>query len=80
MHNGLKFSKADGDVACLVKFIQGKKKKSSSFIKVQVKDTGVGMSEENKKRVFKQFGKLRENEKMNPNGVGLGLYACKVIC
>lgn len=46
---------------------------------MQVKDTGVGISDEGKKRLFKQYGKLRENEKLSPDSLGLGLFAAKSV-
>ena len=38
-------------------------------------DTGIGIKEENKKFLFKAFGKVQEgeNEYLNSQGVGLGL-------
>lgn len=36
-------------------------------------DTGVGISEENQKKLFKLFGFVKDTEAMNTKGVGLGL-------
>jgi len=33
---------------------------------LEVEDSGVGISEKNKKNLFIDFGKLEEHEKMNP--------------
>jgi len=78
--NGINYTEKGGDVACLTKFVEGKRKKDSSYIKVSVKDTGVGISQESIPRLFKQFGRLRANQTMNSAGLGLGLFACKEIC
>ena len=42
-------------------------------------DTGVGISQENIKNLFIDFGKLEDREKRNTNGTGLGLSICKQI-
>lgn len=37
------------------------------------------MSEENKNKLFIDFGKLKEHSSINPTGTGLGLSICKLI-
>jgi len=46
---------------------------------VQVKDSGVGIPEEEIPKLFKDFATLQSNQHLNPNGVGLGLSICKKI-
>ena len=46
---------------------------------IEIQDQGVGISEENKKKLFVDFMKLKEHSKMNPTGTGLGLSICKLI-
>ena len=52
-----------------------------SYIKfaIEIEDSGVGISEENKKNIFIDFNKLKEHSKINPSGTGLGLSICKLI-
>ena len=40
------------------------------MIKISVKDTGIGISEENQHKLFKSFSKVTD-DKMNPHGLGL---------
>jgi signal transduction histidine kinase len=43
-------------------------------------DTGIGISKENKKTLFKLFGKvMQSNKTINKEGIGLGLYITKNI-
>ena len=48
-------------------------------IKLSIIDTGLGISEEGIKGLFKNFGKLSENSHRNSQGTGLGLSICKQI-
>eukprot|EP00354_Favella_ehrenbergii_P002416 CAMPEP_0170459214 /NCGR_PEP_ID=MMETSP0123-20130129/5983_1 /TAXON_ID=182087 /ORGANISM="Favella ehrenbergii, Strain Fehren 1" /LENGTH=95 /DNA_ID=CAMNT_0010723737 /DNA_START=179 /DNA_END=463 /DNA_ORIENTATION=- len=43
------------------------------------RDTGCGISPENQKKLFMNFGKLQESEQQNKTGVGLGLSICREI-
>lgn len=45
----------------------------------QVIDTGVGIDEEEKSRLFSLFTKLERTRKNNPTGSGLGLAICKQL-
>ncbi len=49
------------------------------MIEVIVKDTGVGIKEENLQKLFKLFGFLDATKELNTNGIGLGLHICKMI-
>ena len=46
---------------------------------LQIEDTGVGISEEDQDKLFKLFGFLDSSKSLNPKGIGLGLYICKLI-
>ena len=46
---------------------------------IEFEDTGVGISEENQKNLFINFGKLDEHSAINQKGTGLGLSICKKI-
>ena len=49
-------------------------KEDSNKLKFSVKDTGIGVKDEDKGKLFKRFGKLgQKNENINQQGVGLGL-------
>ena len=48
-------------------------------INLSIIDTGLGISEEGIKSLFKNFGKLSENSHRNCQGTGLGLSICKQI-
>jgi len=47
--------------------------------RVSVSDSGVGMSEETKNRLFEKFARGEEGQKVNTGGSGLGLYLAKQI-
>ena len=53
--------------------------KKSEYIRISIKDSGVGIKEEDLPKLFKEFCSLSNNQEMNPNGTGLGLYLCKKL-
>jgi len=54
-------------------------KSSYGMIEIIVKDTGVGIQEENLNKLFKLFGFLDATKELNTSGIGLGLHICKMI-
>jgi signal transduction histidine kinase len=70
--NALKFTK-DGEVEIIVEV-------EDEYLNVSVRDSGIGISEENQSKLFKLFGFLKDSQQMNKNGVGLGLVISKQIC
>lgn len=47
------------------------------YIRIYIKDHGIGISEEDQKHIFKRF--YRANNEVNPNSVGIGLSLTKSI-
>lgn len=50
------------------------------LVYLSVRDTGCGISDQDAKKLFKDFTTLKSSAALNPNGVGLGLSICKKIC
>ena len=46
---------------------------------VEVKDTGIGMTEDELKNLFKAFGVIESTRSLNKSGTGLGLFLCKTL-
>lgn len=46
------------------------------YLEVQISDSGIGIKEEDKGKIFKMFGKLEATAKINTTGIGLGLSIC----
>jgi signal transduction histidine kinase len=49
------------------------------FLKINVKDTGTGISEIEHDKIFQKFSRGASALGMNPNGSGLGLYIAKKV-
>jgi two-component system sensor histidine kinase CiaH len=50
------------------------------YIRISVTDNGIGIREQDKVKLFKMFGSIKdEDKKLNLNGIGLGLVICKLI-
>ena len=46
---------------------------------IHISDTGCGISKENIPKLFMNFSRLEEHQKMNQRGTGLGLSICKSL-
>jgi len=49
------------------------------FLKISVKDTGAGISEADKKKLFQKFSRGQNATNLRPDGSGLGLFIAKKI-
>jgi PAS domain S-box-containing protein len=71
--NAVKYTPPEGEI-----YIYSKRNKQNIII--SIKDTGIGFTEEEKKDLFTQFGKIErygEGFDINIDGSGLGLYISK---
>ncbi|MFZ5948928.1 MAG: PAS domain-containing sensor histidine kinase [Stygiobacter sp.] len=68
--NALKFTPQGGTVKIVSKIIDG-------FIEIAVEDTGIGLSEEDRKKLFRIDVKNSEIGRSKEKGTGLGLILCK---
>lgn len=74
--NSLKFTMR-GSIAVHVDLINSLEE--STFLKISVCDTGIGIKQEDRKKIFKPFGKLEDTANINTCGIGLGVSICKQI-
>ncbi|MBU0661953.1 HAMP domain-containing histidine kinase, partial [Candidatus Micrarchaeota archaeon] len=70
VRNAVKFTKPNGDVDVWAE-------KKGDEIVVAVRDTGIGMSEEEVGKLFKKFYQADSSVKRPAEGVGLGLFISK---
>ena len=71
--NALKFTDAGGTIAL------GYRRLDSGEIRIEVTDTGIGISEEDIKRLFSAFTQLDDSEARKVEGTGLGLALSKQL-
>lgn len=50
-----------------------------TLMRLSVKDTGMGLSIDDKSRIFQRFSRGKDSFKMNTGGTGLGLFVAKKI-
>jgi signal transduction histidine kinase len=72
LENAIKYSNKHGKI-----FISLKEDKE--MVEVSVKDTGIGISEEGKKKIFEKFYRDPEALKKETVGSGIGLFSTKKI-
>ena len=73
--NAIKFTE-EGQI-CLR--LSGKPKGREVFIKIEVEDTGIGISTENQALLFQKFSQIDSSLTRSAGGSGLGLYICKEL-
>ncbi|MFC2162737.1 ATP-binding protein [Candidatus Altiarchaeota archaeon] len=72
VNNAIKFTPPKGDI-----FIKGSKDKNNILIEIQ--DTGVGIPDEDTRKVFEKYYQVKSGLGENVGGSGLGLVICKQI-
>lgn len=65
--NALKFT-SKGYVKIVIKNLENEDK-----VSISVRDTGIGIAQQDLAKLFKAFGKLEDKAKLNPTGMGIGL-------
>ena len=71
--NAIRYNNKGGSVFVTV----GKEKDGKAFL--EVKDTGIGISESNQKRIFERFYRVDKSRSKSTGGTGLGLAIVKHI-
>ncbi len=53
--------------------------KINNVIRVKISDTGIGFNQDDIGKIFQPFQMIEENQFLNKNGSGLGLFICREI-
>ncbi|MDO8954711.1 MAG: response regulator [Gammaproteobacteria bacterium] len=76
IHNSIKFT-AEGSISIRVMLEQESEQKVG--IRVEITDTGIGLSEEAQRKLFQAFSQGDASTTRNFGGTGLGLVICKSL-
>ena len=74
LDNAAKYNVQNGKIVVNIK-----KSQDGKFIETSIQDTGVGIDQEELKKLFSKFFRTSVGEKFNTEGTGLGLYIAKNI-
>lgn len=88
--NALKFTPQDGEINVIASIVNANEIKQeklvnpiiiphSKYIKISVKDNGIGIKEEDIPKIFDKFSQIESSLKRNNGGVGLGLTITKQL-
>lgn len=75
--NAIKYNKEHGKIVISIDVL--KEEEGKVFLQGEVKDTGIGISEENQEFLFDSFSKLQNNYQKTVTGTGLGLAIAKQL-
>ena len=70
--NAIKYTPAGGKIGVEIRY-------GKDDLEVSVRDTGIGIPEKERVRLFERFYRSKRAIEMNPNATGLGLYIAKFI-
>lgn len=72
LDNGIKYTSVGGKIYLDVE-------ESINYIKITIKDTGIGINKKEFNNIFKRFYRCKSSEKSNIEGSGVGLYLTRKI-
>jgi len=75
INNAVKFTPQNGSITVRA----GIDENGPDFLCISVSDTGCGISEEERERIFEQMYQIRYDGDAGRKGLGLGLYICKEL-
>ncbi len=74
IENAIVYNVKNGEITVKIEKVSQK-----PFIVISVKDTGIGIADDEKNKIFQKLFRSREAVKYRTNGIGLGLYISKNI-
>jgi two-component system, OmpR family, sensor histidine kinase CiaH len=72
LENAVKYSPKDSDINASLK-------KNRSFVQLTISDKGIGIPEDEMKKIFDKFYRIGNEATRKTQGTGLGLYLCSKI-
>lgn len=78
LSNGIKYT-AQGQVELIIDFEDNSAVEDGIFLIIKVKDTGIGIKDEDKAKLFESFSRLEQTRNRNIEGTGLGLKITKQL-
>ncbi|MBT7338962.1 MAG: PAS domain-containing protein, partial [Candidatus Jacksonbacteria bacterium] len=77
--NAVKFTGNSGSITIDLSFLNNEPETSTSFIRISIRDTGIGIPIDKQDVIFEKFERLTSSYKSNNKGTGLGLFAVKTL-
>ncbi len=74
LQNAVVYNKIGGEINIFIR-----KQVQRPYTEIIVEDTGIGMTEEDLKNIFKKYYRGKKAKEMDANGFGIGLYNAKYL-
>ncbi len=74
LQNAVVYNKIGGEINIFIR-----KQVQRPYAEIIVEDTGIGMTEEDLKNIFKKYYRGKKAKEMDANGFGIGLYNAKYL-
>ncbi len=76
LSNAFKFTPEGGNINVMISI---NNKITQSFVKIEIKDSGIGIPEEYQNKIFNRFYRIEDGKKENYSGSGIGLALVKEL-
>jgi len=70
--NAIKYSSKKREISIVVE-------ENNNFAEIRIQDRGIGIPEQEQRKIFKGFYRVSDAQQLDPKGVGLGLKIVKHI-
>lgn len=73
LSNAFKFTHDEGEIELGIIY-KASDSKLQNYVEIYVRDSGIGIPEDLKERIFDRFYKIENDDSSNPQGIGIGLH------
>src|SRR5205085_9010013 len=77
IQNAIKYTPQDPRIVLEMSLVHSDKANQPEMVQISVRDNGIGLTQENKDRIFERFYRVDTGSARRTEGTGLGLAICR---